>query len=80
MYLTLSKRRLRWLGHLLRIGAKQFPKSLLYGKSVVGKRNRGRPKLRSKDLCKRNLKSLKIRIDKLELLTNYRAKWGSIVQ
>ena len=30
MYFTLSQRRLRWLGHVLRVGAEQIPKSLLY--------------------------------------------------
>ena len=39
---------------------------------VVGKRNRGRPKLRLKDVCKRDLKSLNITTDELELLANDR--------
>ena len=41
--------------------------SLLYGELVVGKRNRGRPKLRFKEVCKRDLKRWNIRTDKLEL-------------
>ena len=65
MYFTLSQ---RWLRHVLRMGAKQIPKSLLYGELFVGKRNRGRPKLRFKDVCKRKLKSLNIRTDKWESL------------
>ena len=54
-------------------------KSLLYGELVVGKRNRCRPKLRFKDVCKRDLKILNIRTDELELLANDRAKWRSTV-
>ena len=79
MYFTLSQRRLRWLGHVLRMGAERIPKSLLYGELVVGKRNRGRPKLRFKDVCKRDIKSLNIRADELELLANDSAKWRSTV-
>ena len=75
MYCTLSQRRLRWLGHILRMGAERIPKSLLYSELVVGKRNRGRPKLRFKDVCKRDLKSLNITTDEWEWLANDRAKW-----
>ena len=79
IYFTLSQRRLRWLGHVLRMGAERIPKSLLYGDLVVGKRNRVRPKLRFKDVCKSDLKSLKIKTNELELLANDRAKWRSTV-
>ena len=73
MYFILSQRRLRWLGYVLRMGAERIPKSLLYSELVVGKRNRGRPKLRFKDVCKRDLKSLNITTDNCELLANDRA-------
>ncbi|MCP4267312.1 MAG: hypothetical protein GY777_17355, partial [Candidatus Brocadiaceae bacterium] len=79
MYFTLSQRRLRWLGHILRMNAERIPKFLLYGELVVGKRNRGRPKLRFKDVCKRDLKSLNIGTDDWELLANDRAKWRSTI-
>ena len=74
IYFTLSQRRLRWLGHVLRTGAERILKSLLHGELVVGKPNRCRPKLRFKDVCKRDLKSLNIITDELELLANDRAK------
>ena len=48
----------------------RIPKSLLYIELVVGKRNRGRPKLRFNDVCKRDLKSLNMTTDELELLAN----------
>ena len=79
MYFSLSQRRLRWLGQVLRMGAERIPMSLLYCELVVGKRNRDRTKLRFKDVCKRDLKSLNIRSDELELLANDRTKWRSTV-
>ena len=74
MYFTLSQRRLRWLGNVLRMAAERIPKSLLYSELAVGKRNRGRPKLRFKNICRRDLKSLNITTDEWELLANDRAK------
>ena len=56
-----------------------IPKSLLYGKLIVSKCNRGRQKLRFKDVCKRDIKSLKIRTDELELLAYDPAKRKSTV-
>ena len=47
---------------------------------VVGKRNRGHPKLSFKDVCKRDLKSLYIRIYEWELFANDRAKWRSTIR
>ena len=79
MYSTLSQRRLGLLGHILRIEASRIPKSLPYSELVVGKPNRG-PKIRFKDVCKRNLKNLNIRTDEWELLANDRAKWRSTVR
>ena len=71
LYFDLSQRR---LGHVLRMGAGRILKSLLYGELVVGKRNRGHPKLRFNDVCKRDLKSLNLKTDELELLANDRVK------
>ena len=79
MYFILSQRRLRWLGHVLRMGEERIPKSLLYSELAVGKRNRGRPRLRFKDVCKRDLKSLNIRTDEWELLADDRVKWRSTI-
>ena len=75
IYFTLSQCRLRWLCHVLKMGAEQIPKSLLYGELVVGKGNRCRLKLRFKDVCKRDLKSFNVRNDEWELLANERDKW-----
>ena len=79
IYFTLSKHRLCWPGHVLRMGEKQLPKFLLYSELEVGKRNHGRPKLRFKDVCKRNLTDFYIKTDKWELRANDRVKWRSII-
>ena len=46
--------------------AGRIPKDLLYGELVEGKRPVGRPKLRYKDICKRDLKALDINLDTWE--------------
>ena len=70
MYFAPSQRRLCWLGHILRMNDERIPKSMLYSKLVDGRRKRGRPTLSFKDVCKRDLKSLKVGTDKWEELTN----------
>ena len=40
MYFTLSQRRLRWLGHVLRMGNERITKSMLYSELVDGTRKR----------------------------------------
>ena len=52
MYTLLKQRCLRWLGHVVRMADGQIPKDLLYGELVQGKRPRGTPQLRYKDICK----------------------------
>jgi hypothetical protein len=46
---TLTKRRLRWLGHIRRMTNNRIPKQVFFGELSEGKRARGRPKLRFKD-------------------------------
>ena len=79
MYTTLSQRRLRWLGHVLRMSDERIPKALLYSELLVDKRSVGRPRLRYKDVCKRDLKSLNVDIDEWEKLTDDRNKWRSLI-
>ena len=79
MYFTLSQRRLRWLNHILRMGEERITKSMLYSELVDGRRKRGRPTLRFKDVCKRDLKSLNVGTDKWEEFANDRDKWRSSV-
>ena len=79
MYTTLTQRRLRWLGHVRRMDDKRIPKVLLYGELVNGKRNIGRPRLRYKDVCKRDLKKLNIGLDEWEDLADNRNEWRSLI-
>ena len=56
MYHMLCQRRLRSLGHVDRMEDGRIPKDLVYGELTTGSRPVGRPALRFKDVCKRNLK------------------------
>ena len=50
MYALLTKRRLRWLGHVMRMHDGRLPKDILYGELATGYRPTGRPMLRCRDL------------------------------
>ena len=52
---------------------------MLYSELVNGRRKRGRPTSRFKDVCKRDLKSLHFDTDKWEEFANDRDKWRSSV-
>ena len=56
----LCERRLHWLGHVKRMDLGRTPKDLLYGELAEGSRHAGRPKLRFKDVCKRDMKRCNI--------------------
>ena len=60
MFTLLKQRRMRWLGHVVRMDDGHIPKDLLYGELVQGKRPTSRPQMRFKDVCKRDLKALNI--------------------
>ena len=67
LYTLLKQRRMRWLEHVTRMKDGCIPKDLLYGKLVTGKRPTGRPQLRFKDVCKRDLQALGINTDSWEV-------------
>ena len=56
MYTLLSQRRLRRLGHVHRMANGRIPRDMLYGELVTGTRTVGRPYLRYRDTCKRDMK------------------------
>ena len=56
IYTILCERRLHWLGHVKRMDPGRILKDLLYGELAEGSRHAGRPKLRFKDVCKRDMK------------------------
>ncbi|XP_064423488.1 uncharacterized protein LOC135360406 [Latimeria chalumnae] len=70
-----KQRRLRWLGHLSRLEDGRIPKDMLYGELSEGIRTTGRPKLRYKDTCKRDMKAFGIDPDQWETLAGDRNRW-----
>ena len=58
MHSLLSQRRLRWLGHVRRMEDGRLPKDILYGQLTSGARPVGRPALRFKDACNRDIEGL----------------------
>ncbi|KAL0195112.1 hypothetical protein M9458_008684, partial [Cirrhinus mrigala] len=80
MFTILTQRRLRWLGHLCRMDDGRIPKDVLYGELAIGTRPTGRPILRYKDACKRDLKACGICPADLEVVASDRENWRSTVK
>ena len=49
----------------------------MYGELAAGKRNTGRPQLRFRDVCKRDMKALQMDPDHWEALAADRLRWRS---
>ena len=77
MYTLLRQRRLRWLGHVHRMEDGRIPKDILYGELATGRRSTGRPHMRFKDVCKRDMRALDIDTETWEGLANDRSRWRS---
>jgi hypothetical protein len=75
MYTLLHQRRLRWLGHVRRMEDGRIPKDLLYGELATGYRDRGRPKLRYKDVYKRDMKAFEVDTANWESLADDKSVW-----
>lgn len=75
----LCQRRLRWLGHVYRLDDGRIPKDIMYGELAVGRRPTGRPALRFKDVCKRDMKSTGIDPNIWESLADDRSGWRHAV-
>ncbi len=80
LHSTLRERRLRWLGHVRRMDTGRIPRDLLYSELEEGTRPTGRPKLRFKDVCKRDLKLCDISSDQWESIADDRAAWRHAVK
>ena len=76
----LCQRRLRWLGHVHRVEDSRIPKDLLFGLLALGCRPVGRPALRYKGLCKRDLKLTTINPDSWEKFADDRDGWRHAVR
>ena len=79
MYTILKQRRMRWLGHVVRMEEGRIPKDLLYGELVQGARPTGRPQLRYKDVCKRDLSAMGIVLNNWEATALERKTWRQTV-
>uniref|UniRef100_A0A8C9WDN1 Reverse transcriptase domain-containing protein n=1 Tax=Scleropages formosus TaxID=113540 RepID=A0A8C9WDN1_SCLFO len=75
MQTILRLRRLRWLGHVRRMDDGRIPKDILYGELDFGVRPTGRPHLRFKDVCKKDLRELDINVNGWEELATARCSW-----
>ena len=60
MYTLFRQGRLRWLCHVRRMEDGRIPKDILYGELALGRRTTGRPHLRYKDVCVRDMKAVDI--------------------
>ena len=63
LYTLLEQEHMRWLGHVTRMEDGGIPKDPSYGELATGKKPTGRPQLRFKDVCKRDLQALGINTD-----------------
>ncbi len=80
MSAILSEKRLRWLSHVRRMGPGRIPSDLLYGELAEGSRLIGRPRLRYKDICKKDMKLSDINIDTWESRAEDRSAWHFVVR
>ena len=79
MYTLLRQRRMRWIGHVRRMEDGRIPKDILYGELAVGKRPRGHPQLRYKDVCKRDMRALEIDPKSWEDIAADRSSWRCLL-
>ena len=65
----------RWLGHVVHVEEGRIPKDLLYCKLAQGKRPTARPKVRYKDVCKRELKAMDVDLTTWEAVVSDWTAW-----
>ena len=75
----LIERNLRWTGHVHRMESGRLPRQLLYSQLSRGARNRGRPRLRFKDVVKRNLKCRNISKNTWQSDAEQRPVWKDLI-
>ena len=73
LYTIIRQRHLRWAGQIQRMDDARLPKLLLYGELANAPRKQGRPRLRFKDVIKRDLKYFSINLDNWEALASERS-------
>ena len=75
----LQKRRLRWTGHVTRMDDARIPNQILFGELPNAPRPAGRPKLRYKDVVKRDLDSFGINRADWEKVVADRPEWRGVL-
>ena len=80
MYTLFRQRRLRWLGHARRMEDGRIPKDILHGELALGRKTTGRPHLRYKDVCIRDMKAVDIDTISCEGLAADRTNWRSALK
>jgi transcription termination factor 2 len=80
MFALLTQRRLRWLGHVRRMDDHRLPKDVLFGELAEGTRSVGRPLLRYKDVCKREMSFGGVDASGWEVLALDRSRWRGAVR
>ena len=76
----LIRKNLCWAGHLLRMPTDRLPRQVLYSQLPDGQRPRGCPRLRYKDIIKRNLKTRDIDTNSWKSLALQRDLWRDTVK
>ena len=77
---TLSRRTLRWVGHMIRMPDERLPKRVLFSELKEGTRRPGGQKKRYKDHIKTTLKACDIDPNHLENLAAERSQWRNSVK
>ena len=78
LHALISQKRLRWLGHVTRMEDGQISKDMLNSELCLGTRPTGRPALRFKDVCQRDMKACDIDTSSWETAAHNRATWKKI--
>ncbi|KAG7296408.1 hypothetical protein JYU34_021562 [Plutella xylostella] len=75
----LKQRRLQWLGHVQRQDTERLPRRVMLGQLANATRPVGRPLLRFKDSCKRDMDDFEIDKDNWESLALDRPVWRQLL-
>ena len=74
------EKNLGWLGHVQRMENDRLSRQLLYSQLGKGKINQGRPRLRFKDVAKRNMRHRQINLKSWQTMAGNRAAWRSVIK